>query len=151
MKLTYKTTDGTEFDTQEKAIAHENVTEAYKAYQDAVKKLQKSIGEKLVTADGFDFVLGGNTNYYYIRGEFSYCPAVVNVVVCYWNFHLSRHNYGRIKAEYYEDGKMTEIFCDIDSLYKFETNANEKLIKILEDKKTVIDGRISGIKKYIGN
>jgi hypothetical protein len=59
MKLTYKTTDGTEFDTQEKAIAHENVTEAYKGYQDAARKLQIAIGEKLITADGYPFMIGG--------------------------------------------------------------------------------------------
>ncbi|MEN9870275.1 MAG: hypothetical protein RLZZ171_1263 [Cyanobacteriota bacterium] len=147
MKLTYKTTDGTEFDTQEKAIAHENVTEAYKAYQDAARKLQFAIGEKLITADGYPFVIGGYTRYYYIHGDFSFYPRVIDITICHWNFELSRHNYGRVRAEYYVDGKMDEIFCDIDSLYTFEANANKEIVKILEKRKTAIDRRIGEIKK----
>jgi hypothetical protein len=147
MKLTYKTTDGTEFDTQEKAIAHENVTEAYKAYQDAARNLQIAIGEKLITADGHPFVIGGHTRYYYIYGDFSFYPRVIDITICHWTFELFRHNYGRVRAEYYADGKMDEIFCDIDSLYRFEANANKKIVKILEERKTEIDRRIGEIKK----
>jgi hypothetical protein len=151
MKLTYKTTDGTEFDAQEKAIAHENVTEAYKAYQDAARNLQIAIGEKLITADGYPFEIGGHSRYYYIQGEFSLYPKVLEVTVCKWTFELVRHNHCRVKAEYYADEKMNEIVCNIDLLYKSLPSAEKKLIEILEGKKIAIDGRISGIKKYIGN
>jgi hypothetical protein len=147
MKLTYKTTDGTEFDTQEKAIAHEAVTEAYKAYQDAVNKLQIAIASKLITADGSQLFLGGNSKYYYIQGEHSFSPQVIGITVCHWGFELCRHDYGRVRAEYYADGGMKEVFCDIDSLYEFKANANKKIVKILEGKKTEIDRRIGEIKK----
>jgi hypothetical protein len=77
MRQVFKATDGKEFQTQEEAIAHENVALAYKTYQDAVEALNAAIGEKLVTADGYPFKIGGHTNYYYVSGRFSGRPDVL--------------------------------------------------------------------------
>ena len=147
MKPVYRTTDGSEFSTQEDAIAHENVSEAYQSYQDAVANLQKAIAEKLVTADGHPFKIGGHTNYYYIAGVFSSSPRVVDVVVSYHNFELYNHDFCKIKAEYYADNKMNEIFCEIECLYKSPQKAIEKLIHLLEGKKVAIDDLIQLTKK----
>jgi hypothetical protein len=145
MQQIYKTTDGTEFSSQEDAIAHENVTEAYKGYKDAVEKLQCAIGSKLMTADGFDFKIGGHTNYYYIIHPFTMNPRVIDVV-CYYKFELSRYNHAKIKGEYFDGDKMIEIWCDIDSIYKSCPNAYKKLIELWEEKKINIDEKIKVFK-----
>jgi hypothetical protein len=142
MQQIYKTTDGTEFSSQEDAIAHENVTEAYKGYKDAVEKLQCAIGSKLITADGYPFIIGGHTNYYYIVNPFTMNPTVVDIVVSFHNFEIDKYNHSKIRSEYYDGNKMIEIWCDIDSIYKSCPNAYEKLIKLWEEKQINIDEAI---------
>jgi hypothetical protein len=53
MRQIFKATDGKEFQTQEGAITHENVSLAYETYQNAVEALNIAIGGKLITADGY--------------------------------------------------------------------------------------------------
>jgi hypothetical protein len=144
-KRTFTATDGKEFDSKEDAIAHEQITEAYKAYTEAVEKLQIAISEKLVTADGHPFKIGGHTRYYYIPNPFSSHPTVVDIIVSFYGFELDNHNHRRALAEYYVDGSMKAIVCDIDDIYVSSKKAWEKAIELYQGKKMDIDNRISVI------
>ena len=48
----YKTSDGTEFASQEEAIIHEQVQDSYKQYKEALRNLNIAIAGNFKTADG---------------------------------------------------------------------------------------------------
>jgi hypothetical protein len=147
-KVTFTATDGTEFDTKEEAIAHEQVTEAYKAYQDAVKGLNIAIAENLTTADGVPFKVGGRTSYYYIFGKFnSDRPVVKDVTIDYWTFELVRNNFGSVKGSYHDGEKRIESKFEIEGLYTNYSKAWQEVLKSLDSKKQGLDSYAEMIKQ----
>jgi hypothetical protein len=147
-KITFRSTDGTEFDTKEDAIAHEQVTEAYEAYQAAVKKLNIAIAEKLVTADGVPFKVCGLTSYYSIFGiSNSVRPVVKEVTVDPWTFELDHNNFCYIKCVYHDGDKRIESRFDVKDLYVDQRKAWEEVLESLDSKKLGLYSYASLIKQ----
>jgi hypothetical protein len=147
-KITFKSTDGTEFDSKEEAIAHEQVDEAYKAYQDAVKALNIAIAEKLVTADGVPFKIGGRTHYSCILGQFSSGrPIVRDFAVDYWTFQLEPNNFSTVKGSYFDGDKRVDAVFEVAQLYAKEENAWQEVLESLDSKKQGLDSYAEIIKQ----
>ena len=147
-KVTFTATDGTEFESKEEAIAHEQVDEAYKAYQAAVKGLNTAIAEKLRTADNVPFKVGGHTTYYYIFGMFnSDRPVVKEVTIDCWTFELAPNNFGYVKGSYHDGEKRIESRFEIECLYTNHSKAWHEVLKSLDSKKQGLDSYAEMIKQ----
>jgi hypothetical protein len=147
-KVTFTATDGTEFESKEEAIAHEQVTEAYKAYQAAVKKLNIAIAEKLVTADGVPFQVEGYATYYYIFGQFdSDRPTVKDVKIDYWNFYLLPDDFGSVRGYFYNGTDRVDSTFRVDMLYADQRKAWRKVLESLDSKKQGLDSYAEMIKQ----
>jgi len=145
-KTTFRTTDGTEFESKEEAIAHEQVNEAYEAYKDAVKKLSIAIAEKLVTADGKPFKFGYQYNYYYIAGPFSTMPAVRELKIDPWKFEIDGRDFGVVQGYSFDGEKCVDVKCNVQDLYTSRRKAWEEVLESLEGKKESIDSYAEQIK-----
>jgi hypothetical protein len=147
-KLTFTATDGTEFYTKEEAIAHEQVDEAYNAYQDAVKALNIAIAEKLVTADGVPFQVEGWVDYYYIFGQFdSDRPVVKDVKIDHWNFCLLPNDFGSVRGYFHNGEKRVDSTFRVDMLYVDQHKAWRKVLESLDSKKQGLDSYAEMIKQ----
>jgi len=131
----FKTTDGSEFDTEAKAETHEALYQANEEYQSARRKLGRLLAETQITADGEQFQFGVYRDYHRIVPNYWGWPSLDRVPYLGWNWRWD--NAGDrfvIHVEEYLNGVNQNRSYAIGDLYASERKAREALIAAREER-----------------
>jgi hypothetical protein len=132
---TFVASDGAEFSTEEEAKAHDELTTAVQAFQDARKRLGVAMACKTKTADGYLFDPTSWRDYWRII-NFGPTPMLARINFGYdTEFGLHGYENGCVELIVVErDGRNNEIrraSYSIDNLYATEEGAKKALHKRL--------------------
>lgn len=130
-EITFKSSDGREFDNAVEAQRHDELIVARQEYEQALARMNSLIVKTTRTADGYLCELGIFIDYWYVSPGWSGMPNLHKVPYLGWNWHLSYHG-DEVVIVHRESGRERSDEYAIKDLYRSKKEALAALVKAQE-------------------
>lgn len=129
-EVKFRTTDGSEFDTEKEAEKHEELYQANEAYDTARRRLGKLLAETQKTADGKAFEFGIYRDYYFVTPGYWSWPALQQIPYLGWSWQWDNSGDKFTIFTDHPDGKRLRF--EIGNLYADKRLAEKALLEARE-------------------
>lgn len=141
----FEAEDGTEFDSEEEALAYERISQAQLELKRATERLNRALAESLKTADGEPFAFNGT---YYVIVQHIWGEDLVRETFYAADSKVNQENAPAIVRSWYDKGYQSQEF-PLTSIFKWKRKAMNRQLELRKERLAGVAEAIAELEKEI--